>query len=85
MWNGEEMSTPDQPKSVEFQLLLTKEDIEFLLKIREFVDRLLETIEVTSDRELLNELEEALEDVRSGRLTRWEDFLKEVGARGTCW
>ena len=79
------MSTPDQPKSVGFQLLLTKEDIEFLLKIREFVDRLLETIEVTSDRELLDELEEALEDVRSGRLTRWEDFLKEVGARGTCW
>jgi len=62
----EEMSTPDQPKSVGFQLLLTKEDVEFLLKIRE------------SDRELLNELEEALEDVRSGRLTRWEDFLREV-------
>ena len=78
------MNTPDQPKSVGFQPLLTKEDVEFLLKIRGFVDRLLETIEVTSDRELLNELEEALEDMRSGRLTRWEDFLKEVRARGAC-
>jgi len=79
-----------QSKPVEFRLLLRDEDIEFLLRMRDFIDELIETVEIMSDKELLDELKEALEDVKNARLTRWEDFLREIrranfsGKRSSC-
>ena len=62
---------------IELKLIVRKDDVEMLLKLRDFLDDLIETIEVMSDEELLKEIEEALEDVRKGRLVTWEEFLRE--------
>lgn len=65
---------------MELKLLLRKEDVELLVKLRNFIDDLLETVEVMSDEELVREIKEALEDVRKGRLTDWQELLRELKA-----
>ena len=65
---------------VELKLSLNEEDIRMLVRLRRFLDDLLETIEVMADEELMKELREALEDVRKGRVMSWEEFLKELEA-----
>jgi len=60
---------------VELKLCLREEDVELLVKLRDFIDSLIETVEVMSDDELLREIEEALEDVKKGRLMSWNEFL----------
>mgnify|MGYP007013839220 CR=1 FL=1 len=60
---------------VELKLCLREEDVELLVKLRDFIDSLIETVEVMSDDELLREIEEALEDVKKGRLISWNEFL----------
>ena len=62
---------------VELRLSLREEDIKMLIRLRDFLNDLIETIEVMSDEELLQELREALEDVEKGRVMDWEDFVKE--------
>ena len=60
---------------VELKLRLREKDVKLLVKLRDFIDSLIETVEVMSDDELLREIEEALEDVRKGRLMGWDEFL----------
>jgi len=67
---------------VELKLLLREEDVELLVKLRDFIDSLIETIEVMADDELLREIEEALEDVKKGRLMSWDEFLKTLKIEG---
>ena len=68
---------------VELKLRLREKDVKLLVKLRDFIDSLIETVEVMSDDELLREIEEALEDVRKGRLMSWDEFLKELEAEKT--
>jgi len=63
---------------LELRLLLRREDVETLVRLRNFIDDLLETVEVMSDEELVREIKEAFEDVRKGRLTDWQEFLREL-------
>ena len=67
---------------MELKLLLREEDVELLVKLRDFIDSLIETIEVMADDELLREIEEALEDVKKGRLMSWDEFLKTLKIEG---
>jgi len=67
---------------VELKLRLREEDVELLVKLRDFIDSLIETVEVMADDELLREIEEALEDVKRGRLMSWDEFLKTLEIEG---
>jgi len=71
-----------KPGVLELRMLIKEEDLDLLAKLRDFIDNLIETAEIMADEELLSELKEALDDVRKGRLTRWEDFLKELKKEG---
>ena len=68
---------------MELRLLLRREDVEMLVRLRNFIDDLLETVEVMSDEELVREIKEAFEDVRKGRLTDWQEFLRELETEET--
>ena len=68
---------------MELRLLLRREDVEMLVRLRNFIDDLLETVEVMSDEELVREIKEAFEDVGKGRLTDWQEFLRELETEET--
>jgi len=68
---------------LELRLLLRREDVETLVRLRNLIDDLLETVEVMSDEELVWEIEDAFEDVRKGRLTDWQEFLRELETEET--
>jgi len=55
--------------------LLTDED-------RELLEELLETLEILADRELMEAIEEAEEDIKEGRVRDYEDFIKELKEAG---
>ncbi|KPV64002.1 MAG: hypothetical protein AOA65_1128 [Candidatus Bathyarchaeota archaeon BA1] len=49
-----------------------------LLRIREEIDDLIETLEVLSDKELLKGIKESLEEAKRGEGTPVEDLLERV-------
>jgi len=49
-----------------------------LLRIREEIDDLIETLEVLSDKELLKGIKESLEEARRGEGTPLEELLERV-------
>ena len=49
-----------------------------LLRIREEIDDLIETLEILSDKELLEGIEEGLEEAKRGEGTPLEDLLERV-------
>jgi len=49
-----------------------------LLRIREEIDDLIETLEILSDKELLEGIEEGLEEAKRGEGTPLEELLERV-------
>jgi len=49
-----------------------------LLRIREEIDDLIETLEILTDKELLEGIEESLEEAKRGEGTPLEDLLERV-------
>lgn len=42
-------------------------------------DSLLRTIEVLKDKELMTQLKKSKQDIKEGRVSDWDDFMKERG------
>jgi len=63
---------------IELKLSLKEEDIKMLIRLRDLLDDIIETIEVMADEELLQEIREAFDDIKKGRVMDWEEFLREV-------
>ena len=53
--------------------------IETLKKVDVEIESAIETFEILSDSETLRAIEEGLQDIKAGRVIRFEDFLKKHG------
>ncbi len=51
--------------------------IETLRKVDVEIESAIETLEILSDSETLKAIEEGLQDIKAGRVIRFEDFLKK--------
>jgi len=59
-------------------LALHEHVLKLLIRLRELLDELIETLEVELDEELQARLDEGLKDMIEGRVRRLEEFLKEL-------
>ena len=62
--------------------LLTVEEKELLMKASTLIEELIETLEVSADKELTRDIEEALGEVKQGKTRPFADLLKELGLEG---
>ncbi len=53
--------------------------IETLKKVDVEIESAIETLEILKDSETLKAIEEGLQDIKTGRVIRFEDFLKKYG------
>ncbi len=53
--------------------------IETLKRVDSEIESAIETLEILSDKETLKAIEEGLQDIKTGRVIRFEDFLKKHG------
>jgi len=58
--------------------LISNEDKQKLKEARDILEGLVETLDLLLDEESIKKLQKAEEDIKEGRLTKWEDFLKEL-------
>jgi arginine repressor len=62
--------------------LLTIEEKELLMKASSLIEELIETLEVSADEELVQDIEDALVEVRQGKTRPIANLLKELGLEG---
>jgi len=53
--------------------------IETLRRVDTEIESAIETLEIMSDSETLIAIEEGLQDIKNGRVIKFEDFLKKYG------
>ena len=53
--------------------------IETLKRVDNEIGSAIETLEILSDSETLKAIEEGLQDIKNGRVIKFEDFLKKYG------
>ena len=53
--------------------------IETLKRVDNEIESTIETLEILSDSETLKAIEEGLQDIKNGRVIKFEDFLKKYG------
>jgi len=58
--------------------LISSEDKQKLREARDILEGLVETLDLLLDEEVIEKLQRAEEDIKKGRLTKWDDFLKEL-------
>jgi len=63
-------------------ILLTDEDRELLRRVSELLEEVLETLEILADKELMRALQEAMEDLKAGRVRDYEEFIRELKRAG---
>ncbi len=51
--------------------------IETLKRVDSEIESAIETLEILSDSETLRAIEEGLQDIKTGKVIRFEDFLKK--------
>lgn len=59
--------------------LLTVEEKELLLRASSLMEELIETMEVSGDKELVQDIEDALSEVKAGKTRPFKDLVKELG------
>jgi len=50
-----------------------------LVEIRDKIDSIIETLEIMSDKELMESIRRSEEDIKKGKVRDFEEFLKEIG------
>ena len=58
--------------------ILTDEDRKLLLRVSRLLEEVLETLEITSDQETVKAIREAEEDVKTGRVRGYDEFVEEL-------
>jgi len=59
--------------------LLTLEEKELLAKTAKLMEELIETIEVSDDKEFVQDIEDALSEVKEGKTRPLENLIRELG------
>ena len=62
--------------------ILTDEDRKLLLRVNQLLEEVLETLEVMSDKETVEAIREAEEDVKAGRVRGYDEFVEELRRSG---
>jgi len=62
--------------------LLTVEEKELLTRASRLMEELMETLEVSADKKLTQDIEEALAEVKAGKTRPFADLIKELGLEG---
>jgi len=63
-------------------VLITDEDRVLLVKVSGLLEELVETFNILEDKEAMDNLRAAEEDVKAGRVRDYDDFLKELKESG---
>ena len=71
-------------KMAKLTLTVDEKVMELLIRLRDTLDELIDLIEVESDEQLKARLDEGLRDVTEGRVRPLEEFLRELGERGSA-
>ncbi len=64
------------------RVLLSDEDRALLLRVSNLLEELLETVDVLEDKEAMEAIREAEEDVRSGKVRNYNEFIQELKKAG---
>ena len=59
-------------------MFLDEDDIRRLIEFKNFLDELLENLEILSDEETMKGIREGLEDIRKGRVRPLKELLVEL-------
>jgi len=62
--------------------LLTSEDRTLLLKVSSLLEEILETLDILEDEDTMKSIREAEEDVKTGRVRSYDEFIKELQQSG---
>ncbi len=57
--------------------LLSEDDLRKLKEVRDMLEDLIETIDLLTDEEAMKKLMEAIEDIKKGNITKWEDVKED--------
>ena len=61
---------------------MTDEDRALLLKVSGLLEELLETLDTLKDKETMEAIREAEEDVKAGRVRDYDEFIEELKKAG---
>ncbi len=64
------------------RIVLDEEDRRLLLRAIRLLEDILETLEVMGDRESMEAVREAEEDLKAGRVRSYDEFIKELRSSG---
>ncbi len=62
--------------------MLTVEEKELLMRASRLMEELIETLEVGGDKELMQDIEDALTEIKEGKTRPLADLIKELGLEG---
>ena len=62
--------------------ILTDEDRKLLLRVNQLLEEVLETLEVMSDKETVEAIREAEDDVKASRVRGYDEFVEELRRSG---
>jgi len=62
--------------------ILTDEDRKLLLRVNQLLEEVLETLEVMSDKETVEAIREAEEDVKASRVRGYDEIVEELRRSG---
>ena len=62
--------------------ILTDEDRRLLLRVSELLEEVLESFEIIEDKETMEAIREAEEDVKAGRTRSYDGFIEELRRSG---
>ena len=62
--------------------LLTDEDRALLVKVSSLLEKIVETFNISEDKETLASIRKAEEDLREGRARSYDEFRKELNESG---
>jgi hypothetical protein len=56
--------------------LLSKEDRDLLTKVMNLLEELIETLDILEDKDSMQSIKEAEDDIKMGRLRNYKDFTR---------
>lgn len=63
-------------------MLLTDEDRALLLKVSSSLKEIIETFDILEDEDTMKSIREAEDDVKTGRVRDYNEFIEELGKSG---
>ncbi|HDN81536.1 MAG: hypothetical protein J7L10_01860 [Methanomicrobia archaeon] len=58
--------------------MLSQKEIKLITETRDLLEELLETLEIMGDKNLMEEIRKAQEDIKEGRVRDFDEFVKEL-------